>query len=101
MYVNPAPCRHQTIALCIEKSWALTVRCNGCDHMTTWWVRDLRTRFANSLGATLDELAARLKCERCGSRDGWIATRNDAGALQARDLERFAAKDRKRDAPTD
>lgn len=82
---NPALGR--TVSLCIEKAWRVLVTCeNG--HAGGWDVEELEAKFPPA--ATLDAIAARVRCARCRSTEGVLTIRNDQGATQRRDLEAFA-----------
>jgi hypothetical protein len=80
--------RNRTVGLCVELGWMVLMECeNG--HGATWRVRDLETRFPP--GASLEAIAERLTCSRCGSRQGIIGLRSDASALREREIEAFNA----------
>lgn len=78
----------RTVGLCIDLSWAVVFACEN-DHGVTWDVATLEEKFPRE--AVLDDIARRLVCGACGSRSGVMGLRQDQGAAQRRDVERFEA----------
>ena len=58
-----------TLADCVRRDWALTVRCDACGRSARWSAELSRYPAATTLG----DLAERLRCS-CGSRDGALST---------------------------
>lgn len=70
-----------TLALLIEKSWALLICCPACGHEAKLNPADILKRFGRAgLGATLAAVAERASCGACGSRDGGLWTKQSHSA---------------------
>lgn len=83
------PARGKTVGQCVDLCWQVRIACeNG--HGGGWRAVELGAAFPRE--ATLDAIAARLKCSVCGSTSGGLTILNDTGEAQRRDLERFNAK---------
>lgn len=76
--------QNRTVGLCIECGWQVRFACeNG--HGGGFTVAELRDRFAPAV--TLEQIAARLVCATCGSRDGDLTVRQDPAARLGRDMK--------------
>jgi hypothetical protein len=71
--------RNRTVGICLEKGWAVSAICKalGCGHVGHLGQVELA---ALPSGASLDEIAARLKCSACGGSDGLVGTVNGGWA---------------------
>lgn len=54
----------------IEDGAGLVISCAPCGHQEDLAPQAIKTRFSGREWLTLGALAPRLRCERCGSRDG-------------------------------
>ena len=62
-----------TVALCVEKGWAVRLACGACGREPILWHRAELERLPSA--ATLEEIAERANCSGCGLRDGRLSTR--------------------------
>jgi hypothetical protein len=62
-----------TVALCLEKPWAVHLACGRCDRAPVLWSEAELTALPPD--ATLGAIAARAKCAACSSVDGVLSTR--------------------------
>lgn len=74
------------IGTLLVSKWGLQLSCRACRRVVKWYSETLETF---PVEATLGELAARAKCDDCGSRDGVIQVINDPGSVQRANLDRF------------
>lgn len=81
----------RTVGECVAYSWKVQFACaNG--HGGGWSANEIGLRFAADV--TLDDIAERLVCKFCGSKEGALTIRNDGGELQRRNIEAYEAKRR-------
>lgn len=72
----------RTAGLCLERGWALVVRCTApaCGHTAELGEATLA---ALPPAASLESIGQRLKCSACGGQEGLINLRNGGwGALK-------------------
>lgn len=77
------PAHGQTVGRCIRLGWAVILTCDS-GHSARWNVARLAEDFAPEV--TLDQIAERLTCKVCGSRDGSLDIRHDRAVTLARDI---------------
>ncbi len=85
------PARNRTVELCARLCWRVVFACEN-RHGGEILSADLAARFPPE--TTLEAIAERLVCSRCGSRKGSLDIRQDAAASAARDVAAFEAKQR-------
>jgi hypothetical protein len=76
----------EIVGLC----WAALTTCMACGHAKLWPVAELTAAFPPH--ARMSDIALRLKCAACGSDQGKVEFRNDAGALRQKSLDNYAAR---------
>lgn len=86
--------RNRTVEMCARLFWQLEFACeNG--HSGRIGSQDLLARFP--AGVTLEQIAERLVCKTCGSRDGSLTIGQDVSASSAREIGRFNESDKYRE----
>lgn len=79
----------KTVGACIDNSWRVSFACeNG--HSGGWSAGEIGGVFPRAV--LLDDIAERLVCKTCGSKEGSLTILNDTGEQQRRDIERFSRK---------
>lgn len=63
-----------TVGDCLYKRWTLVLDCDGCGRRADRIAS--KTLAALPAGATIGEVAARVKCAGCAAREGVLATMN-------------------------
>jgi hypothetical protein len=85
------PARNRTVELCARLCWRVVFSCEN-RHGGQILASELAERFPPE--TTLEAIAERLVCSRCGSRKGALDIRQDTAAAARRDVAAFEAKQR-------
>ena len=72
---------HYTVALCLEKAWAVCIACEACDRPPTRWCEAELRRLPGQ--ATLAQIADRARCAGCGAQSGRLFTRQASWGSRA------------------
>lgn len=80
------PARGRTVRLCVEKCWQVLFACKNA-HSGGFTVAQLADRFAPEV--TLEQIAERLRCTRCGANEGMLTILQDPDATRTRDLAKY------------
>lgn len=74
------------MAECVRCCWGILFACEN-RHVGRFGAEELARRFDPEV--TLEQIAERLVCSKCGGRDGSLTIEQDHAATSARDIARF------------